>query len=475
MKIFKIDLFYLSKHYFLRNDVKFLNYKTSINKNKKYILLKNVFNVINGNSYTEYYTEEKTKIPFIRVGDLSFKDNIEEQDLIYLNEDVKIPNEKILKENDLILATIGTLGKVNLITKKFIGGTFSNNTVLLRLKNKNNNPIFIEKLLQSDYMQSIINKVKSQKAQPNLQTFDLLNIKIPLIPLEIQNQVAQQIIPLENKIKELKSQILDQKLIINDIFAEEFGFDKNLYKELSKGMTAGTQICDSKPFRIFKINFKDFSNSYDLRFSTRFHNKITKKLMNILSNLKTQKLKDIVMEQIHRGSSPVYDSNGEIQVVKIAHLKNSYIENNFNEFVSNDFYKKSPKSQTLKNDILLSSTGKVSLGKVDINEFDNENIVVDSHVSIIRTNKYNPLFLVYFFRSVLGYFQIERDYTGTTNQIELYPKDIQNFLIPNISLHKQQAIVNKIKSKLEEQNKIQKLIDIERQKIENLIESVIND
>jgi len=54
-------------------------------------------------------------------------------------------------------------------------------------------------------------------------------------------------------------------------------------------------------------------------------------------------------------------------------------------------------------------------------EDEEKDFVVDGHVSIVRIDpeKYNSLFFVYFFRSILGYFQFERDFTGATNQIEL--------------------------------------------------------
>lgn len=461
MKIFKIDLFYLSKHYFLRNDVKFLNYKTSINKNKKYILLKNIFNVINGNSYTEYYTEEKTKIPFIRVGDLSFKDNIEEQDLIYLNEDVKIPNEKILKENDLILATIGTLGKVNLITKKFIGGTFSNNTVLLRLKNKNNNPIFIEKLLQSDYMQSIINKVKAQKAQPNLQTYDLLNIKIPQIPLEAQNKAVEQITPIENKIQELKAQIQDPKTIINEVFAEEFNFNINKFEEIKKINKYYLKLKDIKDFRLSFSYIKNNNSSIYIK--------------NFLIKKDSIYLKNILKKKIKRGIQPEYDENGEIIVIKTLNIQNGNIKyDNEIQFVNNDFFEKyKDRALIEKNDLLLTSTG-AGRGKFAIYE-NNEEAIADSHISIIKlNNKFNIKYINFFCQSLFGENQLKYIETQIKGTPEIQEENLKYFLIPNIPLQKQQEIVDKIQTKINEQNKINDLIEKEREKINYIIENIVN-
>ena len=97
-------------------------------------------------------------------------------------------------------------------------------------------------------------------------------------------------------------------------------------------------------------------------------------------------------------------------------------------------------------------------------------MIADGHLSIIRldNSKYNPLFFTYYFRSVLGYFQIERDYTGATNQIELYADEIANFKIPDISLNRQKMIVDEIKEELDRQSVYIKKIGEERTKIDRI-------
>lgn len=467
MKTFKTNLSYLSKHYFLRNDVKFLNYKININKNKKYILLKNIFNVINGNSYTEYYTEEKTKIPFIRVGDLSFKDNIQEQDLIYLNEDVKIPNEKILKENDLILATIGTIGKTNLITKKFIGGTFSNNTVLLRLKRNDNNPIFIEKLFKSSYIQDIINNIKSQKAQPNLQTYDLLNIKIPQIPLEAQNKATEQITPIENKIQELKAQIQDPKTIINEVFAEEFNFNINEFEEIKKIE------------KINKINFSNFSKNKDLRNSVKFNKKSYEYLINFLKLNNFKILKDIVEEPIVLGAGinqNDIDTDSNYYYISMAELKNFKLDISNCKKIKKDFFNSKIDKSIKYGDIIIARSGEGTIGKCAIiNIEDIEGINADFTIKVrINEKKYNRNFAYLYFCSFYFQYMVEINKKGLGNNTNIFPTQIQNFLIPNIPLQKQQEIVNKIQTKINEQNKINDLIEKERDKINYIIENIVN-
>jgi len=298
--------------------------------------------------------------------------------------------------------------------------------------------------------------------------------KYPLIKKETQERIIDEIDHIEKNIVNLKDQVREQHDIINNIFARMLGFDENLFNDFGKGMTAGTQIAKDRDIRLFQANLGEIVRSNILRFSTRYHNTPTKILMDLIDTINTFKIKDILTEPIHRGATPEYNPNGNIPVVKTAHLKNGYIVISQEEFVNYDYYNSSTRSQIKKGDILLASTGKVSLGKIDLMSH-NIKAVADSHVSIIRINKnkYNSLFFTYFFRSILGYFQIERDYTGTTNQIELYPDDISTFLIPGISLDKQKIIVDEIKAELGKQRDIKKQIEIERNKIDEIIENAV--
>jgi len=142
--------------------------------------------------------------------------------------------------------------------------------------------------------------------------------------------------------------------------------------------------------------------------------------------------------------------------------------------VSVEFYDNNKKAQLRNGDIVMASTGKVSLGKVDLVEFEDD-AIADGHISIIRIDdtKYNKQFFVYFFRSILGAFQIERDFTGATNQIDLYPGQIEAFLIPDIPLSKQAKIVEEIKLQLDSQKDIEIKIAQKQDKISRIIEDAI--
>jgi type I restriction enzyme S subunit len=417
----------------------------------------------------DYWNGENEFLTMSDVDTLTFSINSECVDKI---TDYAIEEEKTLyqaKQNSLVVSNAMTVGLSFLLDRS----VFINQNVF----EVNLDETKINKKFVLWYLNLIVRPLfQTTYTSKYLSKDELGRIKIPSIPKSKQDQIVAQIEPIEEKIKELKAQITPPQEVINKVFAREFGFDENLFNEFGKGMTAGTQIAHNRTLRVFETYFEELSRSGIVRFSTRFHNPPTKKLMNFLDSIETLQVKDILLKPVHRGASPKYNPDGEIPIVKTGHLKNGYIEISQEEFVDYDFYNSSKRSQVKQGDILIASTGKVSLGKIDLLEED-QDLVADGHVSIVRIDdeKYSRQFFAYFFRSILGYFQIERDFTGATNQIELYADEISDFQIPNISLKAQQKIVDEIKSELDKQEETKNKIESERNKIDEIIEKAITN
>jgi len=463
LKQFTIDFQELVTHQYLRFDEKFWLTIKNIAV-YKYIFLKDVFDLINGNSYTEYYTEEKTSIPYIRIGNLSFKHDINANNLIYLDESCEISEEKKMKKDDLILATIGaTIGKINL-AREFEGGTFSNNTVLFRLKNKEkHNPYFYEKLFQSRIIQKYIWGVVSQKAQPNLQNYDLQKIKIPLISKLKQDKVVVQIKPIEKKIKEMKSKIVPIQEIIDKVFAREFNFDLEKFEELKK-------------IKNYYLELSNFANNKDVRQSVKFHRTVGFFINDELKKVTDKKIKDFIAEPIVLGKSvsPVnYDDSGDYFYVSMANIKNWKFESEDVKLISKEYSDKNLNKAVSKDDILMARSGEGTIGKVAlINDEDLQGIFADFTMRI-RLKNYNSLFAYYYFRTSYFQYLVEINKKGLGNNTNIFPSQIQEFPMINIPLKKQQKIVDEIKTELDKQEEMNKRIEKERNKINEIIEGAV--
>lgn len=122
--------------------------------------------------------------------------------------------------------------------------------------------------------------------------------------------------------KILRNQIIPQDKLINQIFSEYFNFPVDLKDKFGKGMSAGTQNSEPKGLRVSRCNSSELARNKTLRLSARANNNATQELMEILTKIPLLHVKDIIVEEIHRGVGPAYDEDGEIPVVKTAHLRN---------------------------------------------------------------------------------------------------------------------------------------------------------
>jgi restriction endonuclease S subunit len=159
---------------------------------------------------TNFYSEQKTGRPYIRIKELSGKLGIDESKIIFISD--HYPNDEInqLQENDLVIAIIGdTIGKTNRLPKELAGGFCSNNTGRLRIKlgfKEKVLPEYAEILFQSIVIQSQIEKKKAQTGQPKISDNEMKSMKILLLPLSTQQKIAslvQQSYEARKKAKEL--------------------------------------------------------------------------------------------------------------------------------------------------------------------------------------------------------------------------------------------------------------------------------
>jgi restriction endonuclease S subunit len=143
---------------------------------------------------TDYYTEEKTNRPYIRIKELTGRIGINEDEVIYINDAYQEDVADRLLENDLVIAIIGdTIGKTNRVYEELAGGFCSNNTGRLRIRADAKGkiiPEYAEILFQSIIVQNQIEKKKAQTGQPKISDGEMKSIFIPLLPLEIQQKIA---------------------------------------------------------------------------------------------------------------------------------------------------------------------------------------------------------------------------------------------------------------------------------------------
>jgi restriction endonuclease S subunit len=157
---------------------------------------------------------------------------------------------------------------------------------------------------------------------------------------------------------------------------------------------------------------------------------------NKMKSISFKYLKEI-SERISRGKQPEYVEYGNIFAFTSEQIRNDFVARDSARFTNQIFYEKNIKAHAKYNDVLLNSTGRGTLGRVNF-YYLKDKAVVDGHITIIRTKEdiINPIFLNVFLKTIYGQYQIERSYTGSSGQIEIYPDQIKEFkiYIPPLSM-----------------------------------------
>ena len=126
-----------------------------------------------------------------------------------------------------------------------------------------------------------------------------------------------------------------------------------------------------------------------------------------------------------------------------------------------------------KNDIILARSGEGTIGKVALISDDNIRGVFADFTMRIRLKDYNPEFAYYYFRTAYFQYLIEVYKKGLGNNTNIFPINIQEFPLLDISLDEQQRIVDEIHSEISKQDDIKKRIANLRRDIDGIIKQTI--
>lgn len=384
------------------------------------------------------YADEETEFVYLTVNNIK-REGLSFENVIYLDEERgQELSPKRLEEGDFIITRSGSVGIAQRFSppdkKTYIPSGY---LVIVKIDEKKTEPRFLDLYLKSPLALEYFQIHSSGKSQKNLSQTDIRRFFIPLGSLS--EALFEKIAGISDTIQSLEKKIEKPVQVVNRVFAREFKYSMEDYQKKTFQNT-------------YKRPFAAFDKAFLLRSSVKFQHPKYDYLDEFLSHRPWVKLKTLCASPIHRGLQPIYDKDGEIYVIKTANLKNGYIDLTEAQNVNQEFYDAKKDFAGLNNnDVLIASTGVGSIGKVDIYESE-ELAIADGHVSIVRLDnkKVNPLFMTYYLRSILGYLQIERDLSGSTNQIEIYPQQLEQMRIIDLPRKKQDETVKEVQEELEE-------------------------
>lgn len=289
---------------------------------------------------------------------------------------------------------------------------------------------------------------------------EFLKIKIPKIPLPLQNSIVAEIEPIEEQIAELKSQIVPSSDIINRVFAREFGFDLRKFEEV-------------KNDRFFFSDLSIFGKQNDIRFSVK-HSRYSQYLNELKLQYPFIQFQDILLE------NPQYwanESGKDYEEWDPRYIRITDIDDIWNLMdVDKKSAEKSDEKYLLKNnDFLFARSGNTVWKSFLYNsEIHPEAIFAWYFIKFVfDTEIINPLFLLYYSKSLI-FEAWKNSVMRTMWQPNINAEEYKTLPILNISLTKQQRIVDEIRAELDAQKVTEETIASERMKIDVIIERAIN-
>ena len=130
-------------------------------------------------------------------------------------------------------------------------------------------------------------------------------------------------------------------------------------------------------------------------------------------------------------------------------------------------WKKQKKARVKRGDILTYTTG-ANIGRTACYSISKP-ALASNHVNILRIRNENPEYVAFVMNSLIGRLQTERLSAGSA-QAELYPKDIEKYLIPFTEEKTQQEIVASIKESRALKAQSKHLLECAKRAVELAIE-----
>lgn len=403
------------------------------------LVSKGIFN-ISASLYAE------TGVPFVRISNID-KMLISQEDIVHIPKEEHAKHNKTrLVKGDIILSKTGGPAAAYVDMPEC---NVSQDTVAIKLKSAS-------KLL-SEYTVAYLNCVYgiaqmrkrfTGNVQMHLNLDDCKNnIIIPVMSIPFQKMISDVFHRgLQFRNNSDKAFADCEKLLVNALgFSEDDIVGPNLTQKnysVSFGKTG-------------RLDAEYYSPKYDLLYEF---------IMG--RSKKVKAIHDFAIFN-SRGRQPEYDESGTLQVINSKHiLENSLDYDGFEKTVS-AVWDKYPSSRVVYGDILTYTTG-ANIGRTAV-YLSAERAVASNHVNILRTNELYPVYVAVVMNSFVGRLQTEKLCGGSAQQ-ELYPTQIDEFIVPFVDERIQKKITNTYIKAVECKEESKRYINLATRAIEIVIE-----
>ncbi len=367
-------------------------------------------------------------------------------DCIYISHRQNEQNPRTkLTAGDVIITTVGTIGNVAVVEPYLTPCNCDRHVGIIRITNHNNcSPYYLSTFLNSKYGKFQSLRESAGNVQLNLYIRNIGHLVVPRF-----GKYEEEIASSTKQAYQLRTEAKTFYLKAQNFLESELGLDKLNFK---KPVGYTTRFSDLEQSR--RLDAHHFQPRFD-------------QIIDHLKKFNPTPVRDIRLYN-RRGVQPVYIKNGPFDVVNSQHLGPQHIDYDGLQKTSENAFFACPEGHIQQDDLLIYTTGAY-IGRTNV-YLQNKPALASNHVNILRLIPgIDAAYLSLVFQSVIGRYQTQKHARGSA-QAELYPADIDRFVVPLLDPEKQKAIGDLLRNSLEKQKESKHLLDQAKFRVEQLIE-----
>lgn len=357
-----------------------------------------------------------------------------------------------LKENDIIISTVGTIGNCAVVNKSVLPANSDRHVGIIRLENKDFYPRYISTFLLSKYGRFQTWRESTGNVQLNLFLYRIRTLKI-----------ANLTKPFQEKIENL--------VLLNDL---KRSLSKQTYANAESILLKEIGLQNFEPSKE-PVNIKSFTVSFGItkRLDAEYYQK---KYEQIIDKIKTQKHDTLInivsiSKSIEPGSDN-YSDEGGLPFYRVSdfnkfglskpdkELTDSFVADN------KDLIKKlKPKQGT----IFFSKDGSVGTAYLLRKDLDGITSGAILHLQVKNTKEIVPEYLTLALNSKLVQMQAERD-AGGSIILHWRKEEIEQVVVPIIDYKKQEQIAELVEESFKLKAESERLLEVAKKAVEMAIE-----
>lgn len=363
----------------------------------------------------------------------------------------------------IALAGEGTIGKVGVYTASN-PAILSNFVGRIRVKEAHS-PSVVAYVLRGQLFQSQVEREKAGMGNlTNLYPSQVGGFRVPVLSASIQKRLSSRIGEIEEEIGKAEGTLRTQEDIINEILCAEFRYALKEHRERERE-------------KYFTAGFHAMMAGFTLRSSANFHHPSFELTEHFFARTPHERVKAYVSIPIRLGATATkadfVEEGAAYYVHPGATKRQEVIATEDCHQVTEEFYAATHRRFGLRaGDVVINRSGE-ALGKVAL--WDSEEPAVASDFTMrIRFNseRMNPRFAWYFFRSVMFQAQIQRELRGSSVS-NIFPPEVQQMVVVSSKKTKQDALARDITTELQRRTDALMSIESKRADISALIDKAV--